>query len=112
MILIIGGIAQGKAAYAESHFQNAEAHTVRLNETARQWYDRGEDPLAQAEALLEADPDCIFLSEEIGNGLVPADPEERAFREWMGRLQVSLAARAEEVIRVTCGIGQVLKIRG
>ena len=109
MILIIGGYAQGKEAYARAHYPEAEPHLIRLNEIARQWYADSEDPRACLEALLAADPDCIMLSEEIGNGIVPADPEARGFREWMGRLQTETAEHASEVIRVICGLGQRLK---
>ncbi len=109
MILIIGGIAQGKAAYARTHFPEADARMIRLNSRAEDWFAAKEDPEAQLEQLLLEKPDGILISEEIGNGVVPADPEERAFREWMGRLQVVLAAKAETVIRVVCGLGIKLK---
>lgn len=109
MILIIGGIAQGKAAFAKKQFPDAEKHLVRLNEPARSWFAAGEDPVKKIEEIRTADPDCILISEEIGNGIVPADPEARAFREWMGRLQVFLAEQADQVIRVVCGLGQKLK---
>ena len=109
MILIIGGMAQGKAAYARAHYPDADRHMIRLNETAKEWHADGEDPLERLEALLGQDPDCILISEEIGNGIVPLQPEARAFREWMGRFQVEIAKRADTVIRVVCGLGQVLK---
>ncbi len=46
---------------------------------------------------------------ETGCGVVPVDKDERLFREQAGRLSVMLAERAERVIRVVCGLGQVLK---
>lgn len=41
--------------------------------------------------------------------MVPADPGERAAREAAGRLACLLARRAERVVRVFCGLPQVLK---
>ena len=37
------------------------------------------------------------------------DAAERAHRENAGRLACLLAARADTVVRVCCGLGQVLK---
>ena len=51
----------------------------------------------------------IVISTEIGGGLVPVDPEQRAAREAAGRLSCLLAARADTVIRVCCGLPQLLK---
>ena len=42
-------------------------------------------------------------------GVVPVDPAQRAAREAAGRLSCLLAARAETVVRVCCGIPQLLK---
>ncbi len=51
----------------------------------------------------------IVIAAEVGGGIVPADPGERAAREAAGRLACLLAARADVVIRVCCGLPQVLK---
>lgn len=51
----------------------------------------------------------IVIASEIGGGVVPVDPEERAAREAAGQLSCLLAARAETVVRVVCGLPQVLK---
>ena len=59
--------------------------------------------------FVEKYPDCVIISDEIGNGIVPLDAFEREYRERTGRILVELAARAEEVERVICGIGQKIK---
>lgn len=59
--------------------------------------------------FIEKVPDCIVISDEIGNGIVPLDSFEREYRERTGRILVKLAAKADEVVRVTCGIGQKIK---
>ena len=51
----------------------------------------------------------VVIATEVGCGVVPVDPAERRRREDAGRLSCLLAARAETVIRVCCGIPQLLK---
>lgn len=51
----------------------------------------------------------IVIATEVGGGLVPVTPEARTKREAAGRLACLLAARAETVIRVCCGLPQLLK---
>ena len=46
---------------------------------------------------------------EVGGGVVPMDPAERAGRETAGRLACLLAARADCVVQMFCGIPTVLK---
>ena len=50
-----------------------------------------------------------MIAAEVGGGVVPADPDERRKREAAGRLACLLAARADTVIRVCCGIPRLLK---
>lgn len=51
----------------------------------------------------------IVIATEVGGGVVPCDPEERLYREAAGRLACLLAQRADTVIRVYCGLPQLLK---
>lgn len=51
----------------------------------------------------------VVISTEVGGGVVPADAEERAFRESAGRLSCLLTERADVVVRVCCGLPQFLK---
>ena len=51
----------------------------------------------------------VVIATEIGGGVVPLDPAERERREAAGRLSCLLAERAETVIRVCCGLPQLLK---
>ncbi len=51
----------------------------------------------------------VVIATEVGCGVVPADPEERREREAAGRLAVLLASRADTVVRVICGLPQILK---
>ena len=51
----------------------------------------------------------VVIATETGCGVIPLDPQERRNREAAGRLSCLLAERAETVVRVCCGIPQVLK---
>ena len=51
----------------------------------------------------------VVIATEIGGGVVPMDPAQRQAREAAGRLSCLLAQRAQRVIRVVCGLPQVLK---
>jgi len=57
----------------------------------------------------EENKDTIVIADEIGNGIVPIDAFERAYREQTGRAEILLAKKADEVVRVICGIGQKIK---
>lgn len=57
----------------------------------------------------EENPDTIVIADEIGNGIVPLDAFERVYREQTGRAEILLAKKADEVVRVICGIGQKIK---
>lgn len=52
---------------------------------------------------------AVVIATEVGGGVVPIDPAERANRERAGRLSCLLARRAEKVVRVFCGLPMVLK---
>lgn len=49
------------------------------------------------------------IATEVGGGVVPLDASEREARERAGRLNCLLAERADTVVRVFCGIPQVIK---
>lgn len=121
MILIIGGVFQGKTEYAKENYENARERIFYLNGWARGRFDEAaaddgtvhDGAVSKALEILKRkiseQPDIIIITDEIGRGVVPVERKEREFREFTGRLQISLAKNADEVIRVTCGIGQKLK---
>ena len=53
----------------------------------------------------------VVIATEVGGGVVPVDRQERIRREQAGRLACLLADRADTVIRVCCGLPQLLKGR-
>ena len=122
MRLIIGGAGQGKLAYAQKTYQVEEtavardfaaAHRARifagLHRAVREELEQGRDPSAALEAVLEENPSVIILCDEVGCGVVPIQPEERRWRETVGRLCCRLARDAESVERLFCGLPMKLK---
>ncbi|MCM1145700.1 MAG: bifunctional adenosylcobinamide kinase/adenosylcobinamide-phosphate guanylyltransferase [Clostridium sp.] len=127
MKLIIGGYAQGKLHYVLQKYQLAEdvvwdarllessvssEQTIVINHFHKWIKERlitGNSPEEEILSFLENHENCIIISDEIGNGIVPVDAFEREYRERTGRILVTLAERAEEVERVLCGIGQKIK---
>lgn len=53
--------------------------------------------------------DLVIVSNEVGQGIVPADALSRRFREAQGRLNIALAARADLAVQVVAGLPLVLK---
>lgn len=80
-----------------------------LHRYIREQLRHGIDPEALIENFRKEHPDCILICDEIGNGIVPMEAEERTYRERTGRILERLAAQADEVVRVVCGIGQKIK---
>ena len=60
-------------------------------------------------ALANLDHRGATGADAVGGGVVPMDPAERAGREAAGRLACLLAARADCVVQMFCGIPTVLK---
>ena len=71
--------------------------------------EQGGCPEEEIRPVLEKRPDCVIISDEIGNGIVPMERTEREYRERTGRILVELAARADEVERILCGIRQKIR---
>ena len=102
-ILIVGGMAQGKSAFARSLSSETEL-VDNLQDIVRQALDTGA-PVPQASEFLGKTVVCT----ELGCGIVPLDAGEREWREQTGRLCCDIAALADCVYRVTCGIAQCIK---
>ena len=51
----------------------------------------------------------IVIATEVGCGVIPIEASAREKREAAGQLACALAGRADTVIRVCCGIPQLLK---
>ena len=126
MRLVIGGYAQGKFSYVMERYGIQEAvvldGTIKMTMMSQKnvvmnhfhkWVkgclENGKAPEPMLEEFLEKNPNCIIISDEVGNGIVPIEPFEREYRERLGRCLIELAKKAESVERVICGIGQKIK---
>ena len=63
--------------------------------------------LCDAIALL--DGPVVFVSNEVGAGIVPATPLGREFRDWQGRLNQDVARASDSVVLVAAGLPTLLK---
>lgn len=127
MKLVIGGYAQGKLNYVLQTYDveagrildgeipeslEDQSGTVVINHLhhwIRAGIAQGGCPEENILSFVEKYPDCVVISDEIGNGIVPVEAFEREYRERAGRILIELAKKAEAVERVICGIGQRIK---
>ncbi len=132
MKLVIGGRTQGKLNYVLQHMtdENYQIYDgvfpdegelfnlTKKNEWLivnrfHKWVNKelkeNRNPEEELEAFLKKGVRFVIISDEIGNGIVPVDAFERDYRERTGRMLITLASQADEVVRVICGIGQKIK---
>ena len=124
MIMIIGGAYQGKLNYAKKTFPDVQwidGEYCEKNEIFQcegiyhfhKYIERcmkdQEELGGLAEEMLAKNPQLIVVTDEIGYGIVPMDPFLREVREVTGRICTELAAGAKKVVRVVCGIPNVIK---
>lgn len=112
MILVVGGLSAGKQTFVE------EQLGYPSDKIASACFD--ERPVIRDIQLmmLHCAPDELFehlakkqvvICTEVGCGVVPVDAQERLWRQQVGRLCCKLAQQADVVVRVYCGIPQVIK---
>ena len=97
--------------FARQSTEHGETWIVidKFNEWAIRELHAGREPMDAIRRLIERYPNCILISDEIGNGIVPVEESARNIRDAVGGLQVKMAEQADEVIRVICGLGQKIK---
>ena len=113
MIFVTGPRFSGKRTYIQKALGLSDAVFARKASCEVQELLRdlgGADMSRQIREL--ADRLCekeIVTASETGCGVIPLDAGERAFREAAGRLSCLLAERADVVIRMCCGLPEILK---
>ena len=103
MIFITGPLYSGKRTFA----QTLPGHNLKMRADVQTLAADAADLSALADRL--AHEYDILIATEVGGGVVPMDVKQRADREAAGRLACLLAARAECVVQMFCGIPTVLK---
>lgn len=124
MELIIGGAYQGKLEYARENLGVKTHHECDIAKTDIDFscgcvthierfvlacMRAGISASEYIDAHSGEWENCVLISDDISQGIVPIDTEMRAWREATGRLLNSLSHRAVHVHRVFLGIGQVIK---
>lgn len=126
MIFIIGGSYQGKHEFVLEKFDLKTQDVFDCTEDTQSidftkpviahierfalgCVRRGEEPKEYWQTHLEQLSNAILISDDISCGVVPIDATIRAWREATGRANNYLAGEASQVIRVFCGLGQVIK---
>ena len=103
MIFITGPLYSGKRTFA----QTLPGNNLKMRADVQNLAADAADLPALADRL--ASEYDILIATEVGGGVVLMDANERADREAAGRLACLLAARADCVVQMFCGIPTVLK---
>ncbi len=107
MMFVTGPLFSGKRTFVKNLFGWTEEELRRNAVLDAQLLAASEEsPERLAERLADVP---VVIAAETGCGVVPSDPEQRKAREKAGRLACLLAERADTVVRLCCGIPEVLK---
>lgn len=107
MIFITGPLFSGKRTFAKALFDWSDGELLKHAVLDAQDLVKNEENLDALADRLAAHP--VVIACEVGGGVVPLGIVERKNREKAGRLACLLAARAETVVRLCCGLPEVLK---
>ena len=121
MRFVIGGADSGKRDFVRENYGIDEILMADYDSvlTAKAVYDfhifikklmaDGKDIVAVVDEISEKNHDITIISTEIGYGVVPMDKGDREWRETVGRTCCYIAKKADEVVRVVCGVGNRIK---
>ncbi len=123
MIMITGGAYEGKADFVKTHYgceitdgkscDFESAFTVECISNyhllVKRLIDNGQDALAFTERLCKKNSNLIVIINEIGCGIVPLEKSDRIWREHVGRAGSLIAKNSGTVVRLICGIPNVIK---
>ena len=125
MILIFGGVYQGKLAYALERFKTASNDVYQCGDDVSMPMDKkivneidkwilalvrnNIDIEKEMRRFIDGNKDTIVICNDITCGVVPVDPEFRKWREAVGRSLAALSRASDEVIRLFCAIPTRIK---
>ncbi len=104
MVFIIGGYASGKHEFAHCKVSCNESDIFTITDVIVSDYEKKSDVIFDIITSHR-----VVIATEIGSGLIPMDEKDRAHREAAGRLYQRIAKKADCVVRMVCGIAQVIK---
>lgn len=112
-----GGVKSGKVEtdIAEADGQTASLEEILYAEVVLGFHHyikrltlSGQEVEPFVRQVIEANPRVVVMT-EVGYGIVPLAAEERQYREAVGHAGQILAAQAESVYRLVCGIAVKIK---
>ena len=119
MILVVGGIHSGKKTFVRKELGFSEGDFVCAASLADAAREAGGRVAVGCEELARACDEARTLSllssfdvvvvDEVGSGVVPVRDADAEWRERVGRVSCALAERASAVVRMVCGVPQVIK---
>lgn len=126
MVLIVGGAFQGKKKYVSEKLKIDYSDMIdgaeydigyirnikcvyNFQDAVKKFINRSVDPIEAVNKILSENPYVVIIMNEVGNGIVPIDREERKWREAVGKTGCFLAENAETVYRVVCGCAILIK---
>ena len=119
MHLVTGGAFQGKLEYAKNAFGLADSDIFECSEDCAPdfnarclcHYERYVMYCMRAglKPKTAFPEDTVVIMDDVFCGVVPADPELRAWRESCGRALTACAAGSKTVTRLFCGIPKKIK---
>lgn len=125
MILIFGGSYQGKLEFAKETFSITENDVFtctvdseidwskkvlyNLDQSFLRHVREGKESREVLKDHLDQLKDKILIVNDISQGIVPMERENRDWREMTGRAMLYISKEADEVYRVFCGLGSKIK---
>ena len=125
MVLIFGGSYQGKLDFAKENFEVSDEDIfVCTQENEIDWSKKviynadqaflrhvreGKESRDVLAEHLDELKESIIIVNDISQGIVPMEREQRDWREMTGRAMLYISKQADEVYRVFCGLGSKIK---
>ncbi len=108
MVLIIGGMSQGKTEFAKTFKDYKildDLHEI-IREKMKSEMSKDE---IRNDIFKMINEKTVIVSNEIGCGIIPIDAFEREYRDFCGEILIDIARKSDKVYRVVAGIPEEVK---
>ena len=124
MRVLLGGAYQGKLDYAKENYGIEDCDVFECSEDELDFSKKcidnierfalacvraGKEPLDYRKENSDKLENSVIICDDVFCGVVPIQEDLRAWREAAGRMMNWLTPRAQSVVRMFCGLPQVLK---